>query len=115
MFTRRYFAPLCSEYPHYRSLPSTDLAAHTESALLRTDAAHRISDMIAHILCNPPIDFLPIPMTRDSSEEDLGPSLIPGLNPGKTALIDFACQNLNMRSTADLGAVWGVDGGYSLY
>jgi hypothetical protein len=38
-----------------------------------------------------------------------------GLIPGKTALIDFACQNLNMRSTADLGAVWGVDGGYSLY
>ncbi len=55
------------------------------------------------------------PMVRDSSEEDLGHSAIPGLNGNKTDLIDFACENLNMGSTADLGAVWGVDGGYSLY
>jgi hypothetical protein len=43
-------------------------------------------------------------MIRDSSD----PAAIPGLNPGKTALIDFG-----MRSTADLGAIWGVDAGYS--
>jgi dTDP-4-amino-4,6-dideoxygalactose transaminase len=69
VFTRRYFAPLCSEYPHYRSLPSADPArlpvAHTvvQEVLclpfygaLGIDGAHRICDMIEHILCNPPIE-----------------------------------------------------------
>ncbi|HTS04324.1 MAG TPA: class I SAM-dependent methyltransferase [Candidatus Eisenbacteria bacterium] len=37
------------------------------------------------------------------------------LNPDKKQLIDFACQRLNMRSFADLGAVWNVDGGYTFY
>jgi hypothetical protein len=37
------------------------------------------------------------------------------LNPDKKAMIDFACQSLNMRSFADLGAVWNVDGGYTFY
>ena len=32
----------------------------------------------------------------------------------KRQLIDFACQ-LGMRSFADLGAVWNVDGGYTFY
>jgi dTDP-4-amino-4,6-dideoxygalactose transaminase len=69
VFTRRYFAPLCSEYPHYKSLPSADPArlpvAHTvvQEVLclpfygaLGIDGAHRICDMIEHILCNPPIE-----------------------------------------------------------
>ena len=69
VFTRRYFAPLCSEYPHYRSLPSADPAglpvAHTvvQEVLclpfygaLGIDGAHRICDMIEHILCNPRIE-----------------------------------------------------------
>jgi dTDP-4-amino-4,6-dideoxygalactose transaminase len=69
VFTRRYFAPLCSEYPHYRSLPSADPArlpvAHTvvQEVLclpfygaLGIDGAHRICDMIEHILRNPPIE-----------------------------------------------------------
>src|ERR1041384_1939665 len=34
---------------------------------------------------------------------------------GKKRLIDFACQNLQIRSFADLGGVWGVDGEYTLY
>lgn len=33
------------------------------------------------------------------------------LNPDKKAIIDFACEWLNMRSFVDLGAVWNVDGG----
>ena len=66
VFARRYFAPLCSEYPHYKSLPSADPArlpvAHTvvQEVLclpfygaLGMDGAHRICDMIEHILCNP--------------------------------------------------------------
>jgi dTDP-4-amino-4,6-dideoxygalactose transaminase len=69
VFTRRYFTPLCSEYPHYRSLPSADPArlpvAHTvvQEVLclpfygaLGIDGAHRICDMIEHIVCNPPIE-----------------------------------------------------------
>jgi hypothetical protein len=47
--------------------------------------------------------------------EELGQAAMPSLNADKTALIDFACQRLNMRSTADLGAVWAVDGGYTIY
>lgn len=38
-----------------------------------------------------------------------------GLAVNKTELIDFACQRLNMRSFADLGAVWNVDGAYTFY
>lgn len=34
---------------------------------------------------------------------------------GKKSLIDFACQKLQIRSFADLGGVWGVDGEYTLY
>ena len=33
----------------------------------------------------------------------------------KKQLIDFACQDLGMRSFADLGAVWNVDAGYTFY
>jgi dTDP-4-amino-4,6-dideoxygalactose transaminase len=67
VFARRYFAPLCSEYPHYKSLPSADPArlpvAHTVAqevlclpyyGALGMDGAHRICDMIEHILCDPP-------------------------------------------------------------
>lgn len=68
VFARRYFVPLCSEYPHYRSLASADPArlpvAHTVMqevlclpfyGALGMDGAHRICDMIEHILRNPPI------------------------------------------------------------
>src|SRR5262249_45776091 len=34
---------------------------------------------------------------------------------GKRRLIDFACDKLQMRSFADLGGVWGVDGEYTFY
>ena len=67
VFARRYFAPLCSEYPHYKSLPTADPArlpvAHTvvQEVLclpfygaLGMDGAHRICDIIEYILCNPP-------------------------------------------------------------
>jgi len=37
------------------------------------------------------------------------------LHPGKLRLIDFACTHLDVRSFADLGGVWNVDGGYTLY
>ena len=37
------------------------------------------------------------------------------LNPNKMQLIDFAWQELGMRSFADLGAVWDVDAGYTFY
>jgi hypothetical protein len=37
------------------------------------------------------------------------------LNPGKLRLIDVACRQMRMRSFADLGAVWNVDGGYTFY
>jgi hypothetical protein len=39
----------------------------------------------------------------------------PLLNPHKKELIDFACGSLYMRSFADLGAIWNVDGGYTFY
>ena len=66
VFARRYFSPLCSEYPHYKSLPSADPArlpvAHAVAqevlclpfyGALGMDGAHRICDMIEYILCNP--------------------------------------------------------------
>jgi dTDP-4-amino-4,6-dideoxygalactose transaminase len=69
VFTRRYFAPLCSEYPHYSSLPSANPAglpvAHTvvKEVLclpfygdLEVDGAHRICDMIEYILSTSPIE-----------------------------------------------------------
>jgi hypothetical protein len=34
---------------------------------------------------------------------------------GKKRLIDFACENLAIKSFADLGGVWGVDGQYTFY
>jgi hypothetical protein len=34
---------------------------------------------------------------------------------GKRKLIDFACRRLQIRSFADLGGVWGVDGEYTFY
>ncbi|HJY80207.1 MAG TPA: hypothetical protein VKK81_03885 [Candidatus Binatia bacterium] len=34
---------------------------------------------------------------------------------GKRRLIDFACERLQIRSFADLGGVWGVDGEYTFY
>jgi len=34
---------------------------------------------------------------------------------GKRKLIDFACKRLQVRSIADLGGVWGVDGEYTFY
>src|SRR5262245_35453457 len=37
------------------------------------------------------------------------------LEPHKTELIDFACQQLGVKSFADLGGVWRVDGGYTFY
>jgi hypothetical protein len=37
------------------------------------------------------------------------------LQAEKLALIDFACDSLKARSFADLGSVWGVDGGYIFY
>jgi hypothetical protein len=37
------------------------------------------------------------------------------LHRGKTQAIDFAFERLGVRSFADLGAVWAVDGGYTLY
>jgi dTDP-4-amino-4,6-dideoxygalactose transaminase len=68
VFARRYFAPLCSEYPHYKSLPTADPArlpvAHTvvQEVLclpfygaLGMDGAHRICDIIEYILCDPPV------------------------------------------------------------
>jgi hypothetical protein len=33
----------------------------------------------------------------------------------KKELIDFACQRFNIKSFADLGGVWHVDGGYTFY
>ncbi|MBI1820253.1 MAG: tetratricopeptide repeat protein [Nitrospirae bacterium] len=33
----------------------------------------------------------------------------------KMDLINYACQHFNIKSFADLGGVWGVDGGYTFY
>lgn len=38
-----------------------------------------------------------------------------GLNPLKLRGIDIACERLSGRSLADLGAAWGVEGGYAFY
>jgi dTDP-4-amino-4,6-dideoxygalactose transaminase len=69
VFTRRYFSPLCSDYPHYKSLPSADPArlpvAHTIVrevlclpfySALGIEGVHRICDIIEHILHNPPME-----------------------------------------------------------
>lgn len=37
------------------------------------------------------------------------------LNPAKLHLLDVAVADLRLKSFADLGAVWNVDGGYSFY
>ena len=37
------------------------------------------------------------------------------LNPEKKGLIDFVCLGFNIKSFADLGGVWKVDGGYTFY
>ena len=37
------------------------------------------------------------------------------LMPDKLKLIDFAFSNLPLKSFADLGGVWGVNGGYTFY
>jgi hypothetical protein len=37
------------------------------------------------------------------------------LNPLKLHGIDLACQRVDAASLADLGAAWGVNGGYALY
>src|SRR5271154_4149985 len=49
----------------------------------------------------------------------LAPKLFPdpfgNLLSSKKQLIDFACEELGMRSFADLGGVWNVDAGYTFY
>jgi hypothetical protein len=45
----------------------------------------------------------------------LFPDPFVGLDLNKKQLIDFSCQELGMRSFADLGGVWNVDAGYSFY
>jgi hypothetical protein len=37
------------------------------------------------------------------------------MKPAKVDLIDFAFDNLGVRSFADLGGVWGVEGGYTFH
>jgi hypothetical protein len=37
------------------------------------------------------------------------------LDPLKTELIDFACRRFDVKSFADLGGVWRVEGGYTFY
>jgi dTDP-4-amino-4,6-dideoxygalactose transaminase len=69
VFTRRYFTPLCSEYPHFKWLPSANPAglpgAHNVArevlclpfyGALGIDDAHRICDIIQHIFGSPPIE-----------------------------------------------------------
>jgi hypothetical protein len=43
------------------------------------------------------------------------PHPLPNLHPAKLELIDYAAEFLPFQSFADLGGVWHVDGGYSLY
>jgi hypothetical protein len=45
----------------------------------------------------------------------LFPEPFVNLLSSKKQLIDFACQELGMRSFVDLGGVWNVDGGYTFY
>ena len=62
--TRRYFFPLCSEYPHFRDLPSSrpenlpvanrvtkEVVCLPYFGDLGTENAHRICDMIESIVC----------------------------------------------------------------
>ena len=44
-----------------------------------------------------------------------GQDLYAGLDPGRKELVDVALGRLGSRSFADLGGVWGVDGGYTFY
>ncbi len=37
------------------------------------------------------------------------------LKKEKIYLIDYLCQNNKIESFADLGGVWGVNGGYTFY
>lgn len=37
------------------------------------------------------------------------------LVPEKTYMIDYACDRLGVCSFADLGGIWGVEGGYTFY
>ncbi|HEX4589802.1 MAG TPA: hypothetical protein VH120_07730 [Gemmataceae bacterium] len=37
------------------------------------------------------------------------------LEPGKLEAIDYAVQSCGVRSFADLGGIWNVDGGYTIY
>jgi len=39
----------------------------------------------------------------------------PRVNPDKLLLIDHVCARFGIRSFADLGGVWGVNGAYSFY
>jgi len=41
--------------------------------------------------------------------------LNPGLDPCKKKLINFACRKFDVKSFADLGGVWCVEGGYTFY
>lgn len=49
------------------------------------------------------------------ARELFGRRPFPNLNPDKKELIDFASERLGMRSFADLGGVWNVDGGYTFH
>jgi len=66
VFARRYFSPLCTEYPHYKSLSSADPArlpvayAVAQEVIclpfygaLGIDGAHRICDMIEYVFAAP--------------------------------------------------------------
>jgi hypothetical protein len=37
------------------------------------------------------------------------------LDPARVELVDYAFEGLGARSFADLGGIWGVDGGYTFY
>ncbi len=53
--------------------------------------------------------------TIKALSQKLFPDPFACLDPNKKQLIDFACQQLGMRSFADLGAVWNVEAGYTFY
>ena len=50
-----------------------------------------------------------------SVADRIAPDPFAKLNRDKLQLIDFVCQKRCMRSFADLGGVWNVDGGYTFY
>ena len=52
--------------------------------------------------------------TRKKTDIDLSQTET-NLIPTKTEIIDFGFTTFNLRSFADLGALWGVDGGYTFY